>query len=101
MREALLPTLTSETRKMARKLQTPRVAQNFAGILFRKNSDLLPELALDGPEFARYAVSAIPAHLLVTAVGLRRGFSPDAQKNLTPAVVLSCKENPPAKRSGA
>lgn len=96
-----MPTLTSETRKMARKLQTPRVAQNFAGILFRKNSDLLPELALDGSEFARYAVSAIPAHLLGTAVGLRKGFSPDAQKNLTPAVVLPCKENPPAKRSGA
>ena len=96
-----MPTLTSETRKMARKLQTPRVAQNFAGILFRKNSDLLPELALDGSEFARYAVSAIHAHLLGTAVGLRKGFSPDTQKNLIPAEALPSRENLPAKRSGA
>lgn len=52
-------------------------------------SNLLVELALDGPEFARYAVTAIPAHLLGTAVGLRKGLNPDAPKNLTRAVVLS------------
>jgi glutamine---fructose-6-phosphate transaminase (isomerizing) len=55
----------------------------------KKYSDLLVELALDGPEFARYAVTAIPAHLLGTAVGLRKGLNPDAPKNLTRAVVLS------------
>jgi glutamine---fructose-6-phosphate transaminase (isomerizing) len=55
----------------------------------KKHSDLLIELALDGPEFARYAVTAIPAHLLGTAVGLRKGLNPDAPKNLTRAVVLS------------
>jgi glutamine---fructose-6-phosphate transaminase (isomerizing) len=66
------------------------------------HSDLLIELALDVPEFARYAVTAIPAHLLGTAVGLRKGLNPDAPKNLTRAVVLSSPEaGRPAKRRGA
>jgi glucosamine--fructose-6-phosphate aminotransferase (isomerizing) len=63
----------------------------------KKHSDLLVELALDGPEFARYAVTAIPAHLLGTAVGLRKGLNPDAPKNLTRAVVLS---SPDGSRTG-
>jgi glutamine---fructose-6-phosphate transaminase (isomerizing) len=68
----------------------------------KANSDLLVELALDVPEFARYAVTAIPAHLLGTAVGLRKGLNPDAPKNLTRAVVLSSSEaKRPAKRRGA
>jgi glucosamine--fructose-6-phosphate aminotransferase (isomerizing) len=65
-------------------------------------SDLLIELALDGPEFARYALTAIPAHLLGTAVGLRKGLNPDAPKNLTRAVVLSSHDGSRrAKRRGA
>jgi len=68
----------------------------------KQHSDLLIELALDGPEFARYAVTAIPAHLLGTAIGLRKGLNPDAPKNLTRAVVLSPqKAKRPTKRSGA
>lgn len=68
----------------------------------KKHSDLLVELALDGPEFARYAVTAIPAHLLGTAVGLRKGLNPDAPKNLTRAVVLSSSDGKrPGKRRGA
>lgn len=68
----------------------------------KQHSDLLVELALDGPEFARYAVTAIPAHLLGTAVGLRKGLNPDAPKNLTRAVVLSSPQGSrTAKRSGA
>lgn len=86
---------------MARKLQSPSVAPTFAEILFRKDGGLLPELPLDGSEFARYAVSAIPAHLLGTAIGLRKGLNPDAPKNLTRAVVLPFHGEPPAKRSGA
>jgi glucosamine--fructose-6-phosphate aminotransferase (isomerizing) len=67
----------------------------------KKHSDLLIELGLDGPEFARYAVTAIPAHLMGTAIGLRKGLNPDAPKNLTRAVVLE-KEKPQAtKRRGA
>ena len=50
------------------------------------------ELGLDEPEFARYAMTAIPAHLIGTAVGLAKGLNPDAPRNLTRAVVLSPKE---------
>ena len=77
------------------------VITNRATPDLRNSSDLLIELALDVPEFARYAVSAIPAQLLGTAVGLRKGLNPDAPKNLTRAVVLSPHGNPPAKRRGA
>ena len=78
------------------------VIVNRATPELQKHSDLLVELALDGPEFARYAVTAIPAHLLGTAVGLRKGLNPDAPKNLTRAVVLSGSHGRrPAKRRGA
>lgn len=77
------------------------VIVNRASPELQKNSDLLIELALDGPEFARYAVSAIPAHLLGTSFGLRKGLDPDAPKNLTRAVVLGRDQSQPQKRSGA
>lgn len=67
----------------------------------KKHVDLLIELGLEGPEFARYAVSVIPAHLMGTAIGLRKGLNPDAPKNLTRAVLLGSNGNAPAKRSGA
>jgi len=67
----------------------------------KKYSDLLTELSLDGPEFARYAVTAIPAHLMGTAIGLRKGLNPDAPKNLTRAVVLGSNGSAPPKRRGA
>ena len=67
----------------------------------KKNSDLFIELALDGPEFARYPVTAIPAHLLGIATGLRKGLNPDAPKNLTRAVVLGSNGSNPSKRRGA
>jgi glucosamine--fructose-6-phosphate aminotransferase (isomerizing) len=78
------------------------VIVNRATPELKKHCDLLVELALDGPEFARYAVTAIPAHLLGTAVGLRKGLNPDAPKNLTRAVVLTASTGShTAKRSGA
>ena len=77
------------------------VIVNGATPELKKSCDLLIELALDGPEFARYAVSAIPAHLLGTAVGLRKGLNPDAPKNLTRAVVLRSVGRRAAKRRGA
>jgi glucosamine--fructose-6-phosphate aminotransferase (isomerizing) len=78
------------------------VIVNRATPELRKNSDLLIELALDGPEFARYALSAIPAHLFGTAIGLRKGLNPDAPRNLTRAVVLASTEGTaPAKRRSA
>jgi glucosamine--fructose-6-phosphate aminotransferase (isomerizing) len=77
------------------------VIVNRASPELKLHSDMLIELALDVPEFARYAVSAIPAHLLGTAVGLRKGLNPDAPKNLTRAVVLSSVASRSAKRRGA
>lgn len=64
------------------------VIVNRADAELKKHFDLVVELGLDGPEFARYAVTAIPAHLLGAAVGLAKGLNPDAPKNLTRAVVL-------------
>jgi glucosamine--fructose-6-phosphate aminotransferase (isomerizing) len=77
------------------------VIANRATPELKKYSDLLIELALDGPEFARYAVTAIPAHLMGTAIGLRKGLNPDAPKNLTRAVVLDSNGSAPPKRRGA
>ena len=78
------------------------VIVNRATPELKAHSDLLIELGLDGPEFARYALTAIPAHLLGTAVGLRKGLNPDAPKNLTRAVVLSSHVGRrTAKRRGA
>ena len=76
------------------------VVANRATPSLKKYSDLLIELALDGPEFARYAVTAIPAHLMGTAIGLRKGLNPDAPKNLTRAVVLGSNGSAPPKRRG-
>jgi glucosamine--fructose-6-phosphate aminotransferase (isomerizing) len=77
------------------------VIVNRATLELKKHSDLVIELSLDGPEFARYAVTAIPAHLMGTAIGLRKGLNPDAPKNLTRAVVLGSNGSRPPKRRGA
>jgi glutamine---fructose-6-phosphate transaminase (isomerizing) len=78
------------------------VVVNRATPELKANCDLLIELGLDAPEFARYALTAIPAHLLGTAVGLRKGLNPDAPKNLTRAVVLASPgKKRAAKRRGA
>jgi glutamine---fructose-6-phosphate transaminase (isomerizing) len=77
------------------------VIVNRATPNLKKHSDLLIELSLDGPEFARYAVTAIPAHLMGTSIGLRKGLNPDAPKNLTRAVVLGSNGSAPPKRRGA
>ncbi len=94
-----IPATEAKARDLER--QASPVADALAKILFRKDGNLPFELALDDPEFARYPVSAIPLHILGTAAGLRKGFNPDMPKNLTPAAVLSSRENPPAKRSAA
>jgi glucosamine--fructose-6-phosphate aminotransferase (isomerizing) len=64
----------------------------------RRESDLFIELGLNEPEYARLALTAIPAQLLGLAVGLRKGLNPDAPKNLSRAVVLDAKNSAPAKR---
>jgi glutamine---fructose-6-phosphate transaminase (isomerizing) len=77
------------------------VVANRATAALRRDADLLIELGLEEPEFARLAMTAIPAQLLGLAVGLRKGLNPDVPKNLTRAVVLDSKNGPPAKRRGA
>lgn len=64
----------------------------------RRNSDLLIELGLNEPEYARMAMTAIPAQLLGLAVGLRKGLNPDKPKNLTRAVVLGANDVAQTKR---
>lgn len=78
------------------------VVVNRGNVELKDHCDLLLELGMDGPEFARYALTAIPAHLLGTAVGLRKGLNPDAPRNLTRAVVLSStRRHRRARRRGA
>jgi glucosamine--fructose-6-phosphate aminotransferase (isomerizing) len=64
------------------------VVVNHATPALKASSDLLIELNTALPEFARFAATAIPAHLLGAEVGLRKRLDPDAPKNLTRAVVL-------------
>jgi glucosamine--fructose-6-phosphate aminotransferase (isomerizing) len=77
------------------------VVTNRATPAMKEDSDLCVELRLDEPEFARLALTAIPAQLLGAAVGLQKGLNPDAPVNLTRAVVLGGNGNLPGKRRSA
>ena len=77
------------------------VVANRATPALKRDSDLLIELGLDEPEYVRMALTAIPAHLLGLAVGLRKGLNPDVPKNLTRAVVLGSEKIVPIKRRSA
>jgi glucosamine--fructose-6-phosphate aminotransferase (isomerizing) len=74
------------------------VVANRATPGLRRDCDLLIELDLDEPEYARMALTAIPAQLLGLAVGLRKGLNPDVPKNLSRAVALDPKNGAAAKR---
>jgi len=77
------------------------VVTNRATAPLERTSDLLIELRMDEPEFARLAPMAIPAQLLGTAAGLRKGLNPDAPKNLSRVVTLDPNGSGAAKRRGA
>jgi glucosamine--fructose-6-phosphate aminotransferase (isomerizing) len=77
------------------------VVANRATPELRRDSDLLIELGLKEPQYARLAMTAIPAQLLGLAVGLRKGLNPDVPKNLTRAVVLDANLGKPEKRRSA
>ena len=90
--------LVSELKKLGAAILA---VTNRATPLLRRECDLVIELGLDEPEYARMAMTAIPAQLLGLAVGLRKGLNPDVPKNLTRAVVLGSKKDAPAKRRTA
>jgi glutamine---fructose-6-phosphate transaminase (isomerizing) len=74
------------------------VITNRATEALRRASDLLVELRMDEPEFARLAPMAIPAQLLGAAVGLRKGLDPDTPKNLSRVVTLDPNGSGAVKR---
>lgn len=74
------------------------VVVNRARPALRRDCDLVIEVGLNEPEYARIALAAIPAHLLRLAVGLRKGLNPDAPQNLSRAVVLDPKYGAATKR---
>jgi glutamine---fructose-6-phosphate transaminase (isomerizing) len=74
------------------------VVTNRATEALRRASDLLVELRMEEPEFARLAAVAIPAQLLGAAVGLRKGLDPDTPKNLSRVVTLGRDGDGPVKR---
>jgi glucosamine--fructose-6-phosphate aminotransferase (isomerizing) len=77
------------------------VVTNRATEAVERASDLLIELRMDEPEFARLAPMAIPAQLLGTAIGLRKGLNPDTPKNLSRVVTLDPNGSGAVKRRGA
>jgi glutamine---fructose-6-phosphate transaminase (isomerizing) len=74
------------------------VITNRATEALRRANDLLVELRMDEPEFARLAPVAIPAQLLGAAVGLRKGLDPDTPKNLSRVVTLDPNGSGAVKR---
>src|SRR5713226_7105376 len=76
------------------------VVTNRATAPLERTSDLLIELRMDEPEFARLAPMAIPAQLLGAAAGLRKGLNPDAPKNLSRVVTLDPNGSGAVKRRG-
>jgi glucosamine--fructose-6-phosphate aminotransferase (isomerizing) len=76
------------------------VVTNRATEALERASDLLIELRMNEPEFARLAPMAIPAQLLGAAAGLRKGLNPDAPKNLSRVVTLDPNGSGAVKRRG-
>lgn len=74
---------------------------NRATAALRRECDLLIELGVNEPEYARLPMTAITAQLLGLSVGLRKGLDPDAPRNLSRAVVLGSKDGVAAKRRDA
>lgn len=66
----------------------------------QRGDDLLIELGMSEPEYARMGLTAIPAHLLGLTVGLAKSLNPDVPRNLSRAVVLDPKDGAVAKRRG-
>jgi glucosamine--fructose-6-phosphate aminotransferase (isomerizing) len=68
---------------------TTLVVTNEADEATRRNADLLIELRLDVPEFARLAPYALVGQLLGLYTGLKRGLDPDRPRHLSRVVMLN------------
>jgi glutamine---fructose-6-phosphate transaminase (isomerizing) len=96
--EMLLTFLMSETsyeaeREVLEEMKglggTTFVITNKACDRVRRAADLLIELKLDVPEFARLPVNAFAGQLLGQYTGLKKGLDPDNPRNLSRVVVLN------------
>ena len=67
---------------------TTMVVTNRADKRATAAADILFELSMDGPEFARLAPSLVPGQLLGLYTGLKKGLDPDSPRNLSRAVIL-------------
>jgi glucosamine--fructose-6-phosphate aminotransferase (isomerizing) len=68
---------------------TTLVVTNIADAAARCAADLLIELKLDVPEYARLAAYIFAGQLLGFYTGLKKGYDPDRPRNLSRAVILS------------
>jgi len=67
---------------------TTLVIANRANARVSAAADLLVELSLKLPEFARLAPSLVPGQLLGLHTGLKKGLNPDSPPHLSRAVIL-------------
>jgi glucosamine--fructose-6-phosphate aminotransferase (isomerizing) len=67
---------------------TTMVVTNRADKRAAAAANILFELSVDGPEFARLAPSLAPGQLLGLYTGLKKGLDPDSPRNLSRAVIL-------------
>jgi glucosamine--fructose-6-phosphate aminotransferase (isomerizing) len=65
------------------------VVANRANERARAAADLLVELQLPLPEYARLAPSLLPGQLLALHTGLKKGLNPDSPRYLTRSVILA------------
>jgi glutamine---fructose-6-phosphate transaminase (isomerizing) len=65
------------------------VVTNRADPATRQAADLLVELELEVPEYARLVAYALPGQLLGLYTGLKKGFDPDRPRNLSRVVILN------------
>lgn len=72
---------------------TTLVVTNEADAATRRDADLLIELGLDVPEFARLAPYAVVGQLLGLYTGLKRGLDPDRPRHLSRVVMLESRND--------
>lgn len=67
---------------------TTLVITNRADAITQRCADILVELRLDAPEYARLTSHILPCQLLGLYTGTKKGMNPDKPRNLSRAVIL-------------